>query len=445
MRRPFGWLASALVMVLGLCACQQSGGGSTTPSSASAPSAVAPSQTATPEAAVTFTPATGAKQVRPDEQVVVAADNGRLTSVTVKSAAGKLLAGDLDPAGAVWRSSGILTPGTGYTVTAVAANTEGTAKTETATFSTLKPTATMRAIMIPGDDWEVGVGMPVVVQFADTVKNKDAAVKALTVRTTPEVEGAWHWVSGSAVWWRPKEYWPSGTKVQVTAALDGVELAKNVWGRKTYTTRFTVGSAIISTVDVKTHKMTVTKDGKVVRVLPVTTGMPTDKYRTRGGIKVIMDKKPVENMDAASTGTEKDDPEYYNLQVKWAMRLTWSGEYIHAAPWSVGSQGRANVSHGCTGMSTDNAKWMYDFSKIGDVVVYKNSPRLLEPGNGYTAWELSWEKWAGVAAHSSSPSAPSSSVSSSPSSPATASSSRAGGPSGSSGSTAPSLANPLAA
>jgi hypothetical protein len=138
-----------------------------------------------------------------------------------------------------------------------------------------------------------------------------------------------------------------------------------------------------------------------VRVLPVTTGLPTAKYRTRGGIKVIMDKRPVENMDAETTGTKKDDPEYYNLKVQWAMRLTWSGEYLHAAPWSVGSQGRANVSHGCTGMSTANAKWMYDFSKIGDVVVYKNSTRPLEPGNGYTAWELSWEKWAGPAAHAS--------------------------------------------
>jgi len=103
-------------------------------------------------------------------------------------------------------------------------------------------------------------------------------------------------------------------------------------------------------------------------------------------------------MDAASTGTQKDDPDYYNLKVQWAMRLTWSGEYIHAAPWSVGSQGRANVSHGCTGMSMANAKWMFDFSKIGDVVVYKNSVRPLEFGNGYTAWDLSWDKWSGAGA-----------------------------------------------
>jgi lipoprotein-anchoring transpeptidase ErfK/SrfK len=411
-RRPFGWLALALVMVLGLSACQKAGEPSTSPA---APSRPAVSEAATPKAAVSFTPQPGATQVRPDEQVVVAADTGRLTSVTVKSSAGKALPGDLDPAGGVWRSTGVLAPGTGYTVTAVAENADGDSKTETSTFTTLKPTSTMRAIMVPGDDWEVGVGMPIVVQFSGTVKNKGAAVKALTVKTTPEVEGAWHWMNGSAVWWRPKEYWPSGTKVNVTAALESVELAKGVWGKRTYSTRFTVGSAVISTVDVKAHQMTVTKDGKVVRVLPVTTGLPTEKYRTRAGIKVIMDKKPVEKMDAASTGTEKDDPEYYNLEVKWAMRLTWSGEYIHAAPWSVRSQGRANVSHGCTGMSTENAKWMYDYSKIGDVVVYKNSPRPLEFGNGYTAWELSWEKWAGRAASAAASASPGASPSVSPS------------------------------
>ena len=406
MRRPFGWLALVLapVLVLGLGACQKMGGGSASRTGASTSSA--PSQTATPGAAVSFTPRQGATEVRPDQQVVVAADNGRLDSVTVKSSTGKTLAGDLGEAGEEWRSTGVLVPGTDYTVTAVASNADGDATTQTSTFTTLKPTSTMRAILIPDDDWEVGVGMPVIVQFSDAVKNKDAVVKALTVKTTPQVEGAWHWMDSQAVWWRPKEYWPSGTKVAVTAALESVELAEDVWGKRTYTSHFTIGSAIISTVDVKSDHMTVTKDGKVVRVLPVTTGLPTAKYRTRGGIKVIMDKRPVESMDAASTGTKKDDPEYYNLKVQWAMRLTWSGEYLHAAPWSVGSQGRANVSHGCTGMSMVNAKWMYDFSKIGDVVVYKNSPRPLEPGNGYTAWELSWEKWAGPAAHSSASASP---------------------------------------
>jgi lipoprotein-anchoring transpeptidase ErfK/SrfK len=98
-------------------------------------------------------------------------------------------------------------------------------------------------------------------------------------------------------------------------------------------------------------------------------------------------------MDAATTGTDPNDPEYYNIKVKYAMRLTYSGEFLHQAEWSVGSQGRANVSHGCTGMSPTNAKWLFDRSKMGDVVVYQGSSRPLEWGNGYTAWDMSYSRW----------------------------------------------------
>ena len=99
-------------------------------------------------------------------------------------------------------------------------------------------------------------------------------------------------------------------------------------------------------------------------------------------------------MDAATTGVDPKDPNYYNIVVRYAMRLTWSGEFLHAAPWSVGSQGHANVSHGCTGMSTANAKWMFDHSRIGDVVIYTHSSRPLEWGNGYTAWNMPWGTWS---------------------------------------------------
>ncbi len=87
-------------------------------------------------------------------------------------------------------------------------------------------------------------------------------------------------------------------------------------------------------------------------------------------------------------------PSTDNLNVKYAMRLTWTGEFIHAAPWSTGSQGRANVSHGCTGASTADAKWMMDQSKVGDVVTFVNGSRKLEQDNGWTAWNMSFEEWA---------------------------------------------------
>jgi lipoprotein-anchoring transpeptidase ErfK/SrfK len=107
-----------------------------------------------------------------------------------------------------------------------------------------------------------------------------------------------------------------------------------------------------------------------------------------------MEKFPKVDMDAATTGVDSEAPDYYDIHgVKWAMRLTNSGEFLHAAPWSVGSQGRANVSHGCTGMSTANADWLYHQSKVGDVAKYVHSPRSMEDQNGWTDWNVSWDDW----------------------------------------------------
>ena len=98
-------------------------------------------------------------------------------------------------------------------------------------------------------------------------------------------------------------------------------------------------------------------------------------------------------MDAATLDVDEGDPDYYRLDVEYAMRLTWSGEYVHAAPWSASSQGEENVSHGCTGMSMRDAGWFFNASKPGDVINYVNGPRQPEDWNGYTDWNLSWSEW----------------------------------------------------
>ena len=116
-------------------------------------------------------------------------------------------------------------------------------------------------------------------------------------------------------------------------------------------------------------------------------------HKSREGTKIIMEKFSSVDMDAATTGVDSEDPGYYNIKdVRWAMRVTNSGEFLHAAPWSVGSQGRANVSHGCTGISTANAAWLYRQSRRGDVVKFVHSPRP-SSRNGWTDWNLSWDKW----------------------------------------------------
>ena len=385
---------ATVVVALGLAACSTPGalghtGGSTSVAATS-------SATRSPSGpVVSVAPADGARSVRPDTPVVVTVTRGAVTSAQLVAADGHRLQGRIDGSGG-WEATDVLKLATRYTLHVTARDDAGLTTETTSSFTTLTPSTYNRVVLMPGDDWTVGVGMPVIATFGQPVTNKAAAEKALTVTSTPSVKGAWRWISSTQVQWRPEKYWPSGTKVKVTAAVGGVELSSGVWGRRTVTSSFSIGRAQVSTVDVTKDTLTVRRDGKVIKAIPVTTGMTNSKptFVTRGGIKVIMSREASVRMDAASTGTDPKDPNYYNLVVHWALRLTYSGEFLHAAPWSVSSQGHANVSHGCTGMSDANAKWMYDNSQVGDVVVYVGSKRPLEPGNGYTAWNTSFATWA---------------------------------------------------
>lgn len=334
----------------------------------------------------------GGQAVRPDAPVVVTARGGRLTSVTVTAGDGSTVAGSVDGAASSWRNEQPLAAGTDYQVRATVVGADGNPVTKEANFRTLSPKRTVTAQIVPGSGWTVGVGMPVVVDFPVAVTDRRAVERALTVASTPTVRGAWRWMTSRQIQWRPAEYWPTGTQVTVKAALGAVELAPGVWGGPTRTNTFRVGDAVISTVDIAKHTMTVRSNGKVIATIPVTTGKPG--LETRNGIKVIMSRESSVRMDSTTVGIPANSPDAYNLVVRWAMRLTNSGEFVHAAPWSVASQGRANVSHGCTGVSDTWAKWMFEHSKVGDVVVHTGGSRRLEWGNGYTAWNLSFQQWS---------------------------------------------------
>ena len=398
--RARGWWAVALVTALGLAGWSGADSVSRTSQGSSAGAAAgAGGGGSTPAGpTVSVAPSDGARNVRPDTPVVVTVKNGSVASAELTAEDGQRVQGRADGGGG-WQATDPLKPATRYTVKVRTRTGSGATKTTTSSFTTLTPRAYNRVTLLPGDDWTVGVGMPVVVSFAMPVANRSAAEKALTVTSTPAVKGAWRWITSAQAQWRPKDYWPAGTTVKVAAAVGGVELSSGVWGRRTVTSTFSIGARQISTVDISKHTLTVTRNGKVINVIPVTTGMTNSKptFPTRGGIKVIMSRESSVRMDAATTGTDPKDPNYYNLTVHWALRLTYSGEFLHAAPWSVAQQGKANVSHGCTGMSDANAKWMYDHSHVGDVVVYVHSKRPLEWGNGYTAWNKSFDSWsAGV-------------------------------------------------
>ncbi|WP_328295642.1 Ig-like domain-containing protein [Kineococcus sp. NBC_00420] len=382
---------AGVALPFGLTACQSDAdsGAAGKPSASGTPSA--------PPATITVTPADLTGDVRPDAPVTVTAAGGKLTDVTVTAADGTPLAGAVDAAGTTWTSSAALAPATAYAVHAVATNTAGSAATRDSTLTTLTPTETAFPAVAPLAGSEVGVGMPVIVTFdAPVAKDKRSVVEQnMTVTGSPNpVAGSWNWRSDTKVEFRPEQYWPAHSTVHVGLALGAIEVAPGVWG-KSRDIDFTIGSAMLSTVDIGAHTLTVTRDGEVLKTIPVTLGQSGSggQFVTRSGTKVIMSLEKSREMNSETTGIGQDDPRYYNLDVKYAMRLTNSGEFLHAAPWSVASQGRANVSHGCTGMSTENAQWMFQNSKVGDVVTYTGSDRGIEPGNGFNVWNETYDQW----------------------------------------------------
>ena len=339
----------------------------------------------------------GAQNVKVHKAVSVSAENGSLENVrmfTGRDVPKNRVEGELANGGSSWKATGSLEPGKKYRVVMQGKNSDGEATTERTSFTTQALTLDQQtyASIAPLDGATVGVAMPIIVTFDIPVKNKAAIERSLEVESKPKVEGTWSWLSDSTVHYRPKNYWPSGTKVTVDANVNSVKAGPNLWGQENNSASFTVGDSVESVVDVANHKMTVKVNGNVAKTLPITTGKAG--FETRSGTKVIMEKHDMKRMDAATTGISEDDPEYYNIpDVQWAMRVTGSGEFIHAAPWSVGSQGAANVSHGCVGLSTSDAKWFYDTSNVGDPVKFINSPRTLEQGNGWTDWDQSYQQF----------------------------------------------------
>jgi lipoprotein-anchoring transpeptidase ErfK/SrfK len=327
-----------------------------------------------------------------DQPIVVVAEDGALAKVRVKGPQG-LLKGSYNGDRSTWTSKAkYLDFDATYRVTATATNEDGNPSTTTNTISTLAPENLVEISSVSvADDITVGVGMPIRVTFSAPVKNQKAVEERLDVKTSKRVVGAWKWESDSVVVFRPKTYWPTDATISVEMPLKGVKTAPGSYIAESSDITYRTGSKNIITYDAWSHTLTLRSNGKVVSTLPATSGKPG--FETRSGIKVISEKLDFVVMDASTVGTQEGDPEYYRLDVNWAMRMTNSGEFIHAAPWSVGSQGYANVSHGCVGLSTGNAYWLYQNTRIGDVVVVKNTGRYQDLGNGITEWNISWKDW----------------------------------------------------
>lgn len=352
-----------------------------------------------PPVKLKLSPGDKAKDVRLDAHAKVTASGGRIRSVRVAGPGGQQLNGKLSRNGRTWLSSGVLQPGARYKVTTTAENPAGAVVRRTSSFTTLVPAGTLDPSIMPLDGETVGVAMPIAIWFDHSVDDRAAVERRLQVETSTPVEGAWRWFNDEEVHYRPRTYWPSGTQVTLRAGLAGVDAGDGVWGVKDRLVRFTIGDRHVSVVNTTTHQMTVTSNGKTLKTFPMSAGRP--KYPTTNGIHFTLEKSQEVTMDSATVGIPRDSPDGYYEKVFWNVRISNTGEFVHAAPWSVGSQGNANVSHGCVNLSPANAIWFYHFSRRGDVVQVVGSPK--QPNGwalGVVDWNMSWSKWAsGSALH----------------------------------------------
>ncbi|SMF31721.1 Ig-like domain-containing protein [Streptomyces sp. Amel2xC10] len=345
------------------------------------------------------TPENEGRKADPDKplEITTADSDDRITDVTAVDATGRYVAGELAADGSRWHSTEPLAADAHYTVRVSTEDDNGAPGRRVVTFDTGKPSGKKRLSVEFGPEaGDYGVGQPVTATLSEPVKDpaqRAVVERGLKVESTPSVPGAWYWVDDKELHYRPKEYWPAHATVRARSNLDGIKIGDRLWGSKSKDLKLAIGDRVVAVTDASSHQMTVYRNDEVVNTIPVTTGKPG--FETRNGVKVVLGKEYLVRMRGTSIGIAEGSSESYDLDVYYATRVTWSGEYVHAAPWSVGSQGYENVSHGCTGMSTSNAAWFYENVRRGDVVKVVNSyGNTMETfGNGFGDWNVDWKKW----------------------------------------------------
>ncbi|MCY0928800.1 Ig-like domain-containing protein [Streptomyces sp. H27-H1] len=341
-------------------------------------------------------------QVKAGRPVTVTIADGKLATVKVTDAKGGELAGQISADGKTWTSQANALPSADYKVEAQ--NTDS--QSATTAFKTSAPDQVNKvSINIPKGS-TVGVAMPVSIVFDNPVKDKAAVEKQLKVTTSDNTVGSWGWIKDYSgkdrVDWRPKEYWKSGTDVKVQMNLNGVDSGPG-GGMfvKDYNTEFKIGKDRRVKVDLDSKRMTVTENGQSVGTTAISAGTPGGKKASWDGKMVMMAKEGTIRMDSQTVGLGDS----YDKMVEYSIRLTWSGMYVHAAPWNTANFGRANTSSGCVGMSDEEAKAFFAASQAGDPfeVAGQGSKGNPDIGNGYGEWNLTWEQWQAKSAAAGAP------------------------------------------
>ena len=392
-RRTTAAVAWGVACVVALCSAVSGCTTSAGDSASAEVSSPAASSKAPPVSQASVTSNVGDRDafVPVDEVVELVAHSGTFDEVSVAIGEDSTqLKGKLSADKTTWTSTDRLEPGLRYLVETVATDADGLPVETASEFRTddLSLDEQTFPSIAPLQGEKVGVGMPAIVQFDVAVTDRAAIERHLSVRTSPKQIGAWHWISDHEIHWRPKRYWEPGTRVTIDADINSVDAGNGIFGQISRSTSFVIGNSVVSKVDIAHHRMKVFINAKLARTVPISAGMPG--FITRSGTKVIIEKVRRKVMDATTIGIPTNSPNYYNIEVEYAMRVTYSGEFLHAAPWSTGSQGVENVSHGCVGMGTSAAAWLFDITKRGDLVKVSGSQRHMTLTNGYGDWNASF-------------------------------------------------------
>jgi lipoprotein-anchoring transpeptidase ErfK/SrfK len=224
----------------------------------------------------------------------------------------------------------------------------------------------------PSNGSKAGAAKPIYINFARPIADKALAEQAIHISSVPPVPGRFYWTSDTQVRWRPQDFWPAGTVVNIDAS-----------GTKS---SFTVPEQLVATIDDATHQMTIVRNGKVEKTFPVSMGKPS--HATPNGTYYVLEKMAEIVMDSSTYGVPVNSAEGYKIKVQDAVRIDNSGNFVHSAPWSVGDQGKRNVSHGCINLSPANAQWFYDNFGSGDPIVIKNSKGIYNKPDGASDWQM---------------------------------------------------------
>jgi len=335
-------------------------------------------------AIVSITPANGSTKVKTSRAVSVTVTHGKIENVSVT--AGHLHAAGTLQGQTAWHTVWPLRAATRYTVTVTARGTDGKTATTTSTFKTERPAGTFTASTILGSG-TYGVGIPIMIDFSQTVDPRFRAgiEKAINIKSSKPVVGAWYWDNqcGAAecLYFRTRNYWPQHTKVSFDAHFNGAQIAPGVFGTANLSQSFTIGNSLIGVTSTRTHHTTIYYKGKRFGIWRDSSGMPGDD--TANGTYLTIEKGNPVLMSG---------PGYKNVPVFYSVRFTWSGNYYHYAPWSVGEQGFVNVSHGCVNLNYQDSTWYYAHAVPGDPITVTGSPAAGRWDDGYTEWFLSWKQ-----------------------------------------------------